>query len=328
MTPRVAWVALSLVSSLGPRRIRRMVQMLGGVEQIYSRLEELRGTDLLTSQQWKTLERQRAHEAQIEELLYDWQAQGVTIVTEDDDAYPQNLRGLPDGPGVLYVLGGLRPEDRQALAVVGTRSPTEAGEKTAYDLGRALAERGYTVVSGMALGVDTLAHLGALEGGGRTLAVLGSGVLNPSPKENTELAPRIQEQGATLSEFHPYQTPATARFMLRNRVQAGLSLGVIVVEARARGGSHVTARRCVEYGRHLFAVRWREEKPEAEGTEILMSELGAIAIESLDALDEALAQLSEPFVPPALPTQRALFEQGEERAGRASDSERNDGDDP
>ena len=311
MTTRLAWVALSLISSLGPGRVRKLVQALGGVEQIYERLEELRGTDLLTGQQYKALERQRLHQAQIEELLYEWQAQGVNILTEQEEAYPQNLRGLPDSPGVLYVLGELLPQDKQALAVVGTRSPTPAGEQMAYELGRALAGRGYTVVSGMALGVDTLAHLGALEGGGRTLAVLGSGVLNPSPKESGELAPRIQQQGALLSEFHPYQAPATKRFILRNRVQAGMSLGVIVVEARSRGGAHVTARHCVQYGRHLFAVRWEEAKPEAEGTEILISDLGAIPIASLAALDEALARLGEPFVIRPRAGQVSLF--GEEQ---------------
>ena len=308
MNRRLAWVALSLVTSLGPARIRKLAEALGGAEQIYERLDELRGTDFLSGRQLEALVRQAAYEEQMEELVYQWEGEGVRIITEEDDEYPTNLRGLPDAPGVLYLRGQLVPEDAKALAVVGTRSPTSEGEQMAYGLGRALAERGFTVVSGMALGVDTLAHLGALEAGGRTVAVLGGGVLNPFPKENAELAGSIEQAGAVLSEFQPYQSPSTKRFMLRNRVQAGMSLGTIVVEARGRGGSHVTARRCVDYGRHLFAVKWRQAKPEAEGIETLIRELGAIPIDGEDRLEEALAQLREPFEVRRAPGQPALFD--------------------
>jgi len=171
-----------------------------------------------------------------------------------DDEYPAQLREVPEAPECLYVRGALAREDALAVAVVGSRLATEYGVGVAEGLGAALAARGITVVSGLARGIDSAAHRGALRVGGRTIAVLGSGADVIYPPENRRLAARIEGSGAVVSQFAPGTPPLAHHFPLRNRVIAGLSLGVVVVEAAERSGALITARLAAEFGREVMAV--------------------------------------------------------------------------
>lgn len=200
-------------------------------------------------------------------------------VDRSDDEFPAQLLGLPEIPEVLYVRGGLTREDALAVAVVGSRRATTYGEGVAEELGAQLAARGVTVVSGLARGIDTAAHRGALRGGGRTIAVLGSGADVIYPPENRTLAARIEEQGALLSQFAPGTAPHQHHFPLRNRVIAGLALAVVVVEAAERSGALITARLAAEFGREVMAVPGRVTSSASRGAHALIRD-GAALVES------------------------------------------------
>ena len=288
------WLALNLVPELGAVKARKLLQRFGGVEGVFENLGEVGEVSWLTEAQVKALQRTPARMDQIEEYVLDIEDHGIRILTMENDAYPENLRPLGDAPPVLYAAGSLLPEDRLAVAIVGTRTPTEEGQQMAYELAGAFAGRGVTVVSGLAMGIDTAAHAGALEGGGRTVAVLGSGLYRLSPAGNRELWGAIQGNGAVVSEYPPHQGVSAMRLMIRNRIQAGLSLGVLVVEAREKGGALVTAKHARRYNRHLFAVKWPTKREEAEGTSSLIAEEEAIAVSGLKDVESMVEILKTP----------------------------------
>jgi DNA processing protein len=288
------WLALNLVPDLGAVGARKLLARFESIEGVFDNLGQLEECRWLRQSQVKALQKMPSRMSQIEEYLLDIEDHGIQILTIESDDYPENLRPLPDAPLLLYVAGSRQPEDNLAVAIVGTRTPTPEGEKMAYDLASELARRGVTVVSGLAMGIDTAAHVGALEGGGRTIAVLGSGLYRLTPWSNRELWGEIRERGAVVSEYPPHQGVSATRLMMRNRIQAGLSLGVLVVEAREKGGALVTARHARRYGRHLFAVKWPEEKEEAEGTNALITEQGATPLERPEEAEKVLEILTSP----------------------------------
>ena len=179
---------------------------------------------------------------------------GINIVVWGDDNYPERLNEVIDPPPVLWVRGQLSPDDKYAVALVGSRTASVGGLKAARRLGREGAARGLVIVSGLARGVDTQAHQGALEAGGRTLAVLGCGLDHIYPKENARLYKEIAQSGALISEFTPETGPLPALFPRRNRIIAGLSLAVVIVEARERSGALITARLALEMNREVMAI--------------------------------------------------------------------------
>ena len=179
---------------------------------------------------------------------------GLKIVTLKSPDYPENLRHIPDPPALLYVRGELEARDSFAIAIVGTRACTHYGKQTAHSLGLELAAMGLTVVSGLARGIDSHAHRGALMGKGRTIAVLGTGLDNVYPPEHASLAEEIAESGAVISEFPTGVVPMPRNFPIRNRIISGLSLGTVVVEAPPKSGALITARLALEQGREVFAV--------------------------------------------------------------------------
>ncbi len=178
----------------------------------------------------------------------------VGILLEGSAGYPPLLARISDAPGLLFVRGSIQPCDSLAIAIVGSRHATAYGRRIAWQLAGGLARAGYTIVSGLARGIDAAAHRGALDAGGRTLAVLGSGVLNIYPPEHADLADEIVARGAVLAEVPPQAAPQAGCFPQRNRIVSGLSLGVIVVEAAERSGALITARLAGEQGREVFAV--------------------------------------------------------------------------
>lgn len=208
------------------------------------------------------------------------------VITLVDSHYPALLKPLPDAPPVLYVLGELSPDDQQALAVVGTRKATKYGLTVAYELSRSLGGQGVTIISGLAYGIDTAAHTGCLAGGGRTIAVLGSGIDRIYPAENADLARKIVAQGAIISEF-PVGTPPDGRnFPRRNRVVSGLALGVLVAEAPEGSGALITASVALDHGRDVFAVPANIYNPMGAGANHLIQDGAKLVTKAEDILDE------------------------------------------
>lgn len=180
---------------------------------------------------------------------------GAGLTTVIDEGYPANLRLVPDLPPFLFHRGGLGGEDARSVAVVGTREPTGAGIRRARRMAGALAERGVVVVSGLARGIDTAAHAEALEVGGRTIAVLGTGITRCYPAENAELAERILTNGALVSQFWPTTSPTRFTFPRRNHLTSGISQGTVVIEASSTSGAKMQARIALEHDKHLFLPR-------------------------------------------------------------------------
>jgi DNA processing protein len=213
-------------------------------------------------------------------------AAGVRVIVRGEPEYPVALTYLFDAPPALFVKGTLVREDAQAIGIVGMRKCSLYGEDQAQRLAGGLARSGFTIVSGLARGIDTAAHKAALAAGGRTIAVLGNGLAQVYPPENAKLAVAVAERGALLSEFPMDVEPRAENFPRRNRILAALSLGVIVVEAGKQSGSLITARLAAELGKAVFAVPNRVDAPGASGVHALIRD-GAKLVESVaDVLDE------------------------------------------
>lgn len=216
----------------------------------------------------------------------------LRILVESDPTYPRLLREIPDPPGVLFQQGELLPQDAMSIAIVGSRHATPYGLTQAERLAGSLARAGLTIISGLARGVDAAAHRGALAAGGRTIAVLGSGLLNIYPPEHKQLAAEVVAHGAMLSESPPRAAPIAGVFPQRNRIISALSLGVIVVEASDRSGALITARHAMEQGRDVFAVPGRVDSRMSRGPHKLLRD-GAKLVESADDVLEELGPLVE-----------------------------------
>jgi DNA processing protein len=230
----------------------------------------------------------------------------IKIVRFTDPIYPARLRLIVDPPPVLYVKGEIRNQDERAVAVVGSRSASDYGRRVARDLCRGLASLGFTVVSGMARGIDGAAHEAALNAGGRTLAVLGSGVDRAYPPEHDQLYQRISESGAVISEFPLGTGPVAFNFPVRNRLISGLSVGVVVVEATEKSGSLITASLALEQGREVFAVPGQAGASRSRGTHQLIRQ-GARLVETVnDIVAEIAPQLSAPALGAENAARRAL----------------------
>ena len=269
---KVHWLALSTLRGIGGVTIRKLIERFGNVEAIF----EAPDADLLRVPRITTdvVARLRAIS------LYDLEAElasladeGLQVITWDEAIYPPNLKQVQNAPPLLFMRGELQERDTQAVAIVGTRQPTPQAARLAETLGRELAARGLTIVSGLAVGIDTAAHRGALQADdGRTLAVLGSGLRAIHPRQNIALAEEVVQHGALLSELAPNTHARGANLMARDRIVSGLSLAVIVVEAREKSGSLDTANKARRQGRLLFAV------PDSPGTDALLA-AGAEALQ-------------------------------------------------
>ncbi len=218
----------------------------------------------------------------------------IRLITLDDPDYPEPLTHLEDAPPALFVWGEILERDRFGIAVVGTRQPSAYGRMVAERFTRDLCSAGLTIISGGALGIDTIAHRTALECGGRTIAILGSGLGNPYPYENRRLFERIAESGgAVVSEYGFYASPDAWRFPTRNRLIAGWALGTLVVEAPIASGALITARLAGEMGREVFAVPGSIDNPCSKGCHALIKD-GATLVESAEDILEALRISYEP----------------------------------
>ncbi len=248
------WLALSLTPTLGPTRIKRVVQQFGGVEMVFrASLTELEaaGLQAVGAQSIALGESMKKAEEELQKAA----EKGVQIISPDCKEYPQHLLEIYDPPAVIYVRGDVSTLDQPGIAVVGTRHPTPYGAGMAERLSCDLAARHLIIFSGMARGVDSAAHLGAMKGRGRTVAVFGTGVDVIYPRENQKLAEAIVASGgALISEFPMGTTPSPQNFPIRNRIISGLSSGVLVIEAGEYSGTRITARCALEQSRDVYAV--------------------------------------------------------------------------
>ena len=226
--------------------------------------------------------------AEIEKEIQRARTAGIKMIPFSDAAYPARLRAIADPPALLYVNGEIRDNDERAVAIVGSRSASDYGRRVARDLARGLVSFGFTVVSGMARGIDGMAHESAIRAGGRTLAVLGSGVDRAYPPEHELLYRRISESGAVISELPMGARPIAFNFPARNRLISGLSLGVVVVEATEKSGSLITASLAAEQGREVFAVPGEAGASRSRGSHRLIRQ-GAKLVESVEDIIEEIA---------------------------------------
>lgn len=241
------------MAGIGSARLRKLLDAFGDIESAWEATEaELLGAGLDRRSARALVEARGSID--LDEELDRIRSLGVQVLTWADEAYPQRLHELDSPPPVLYVRGGLEARDRWAVAVVGTRRPAAYGRSVARDIGALLGSAGVTVVSGLARGIDAIAHQAALDAGGRSIAVLGSGLDRVYPPEHARLADRLAASGALLSDYPLGTVPEAANFPPRNRLIAGLSLVVVVVEAGESSGALITADFAAEQGREVFAV--------------------------------------------------------------------------
>jgi len=295
-------VLLSIVEGIGARTYQRLLEQFGSATAILNASRsELSGFDFLkpgTLLQLTTA-RSRLDPTQIVEICKQDQ---IDILSLRDKRYPAQLRTIPDPPPILYVKGTLLPSDSFSIAVIGTRRNTQYGERQTERLASALVQKGFAIISGLALGIDGIAHRAALKAGGRTIAVLGSGLHRIYPAEHKPLAQKIIESGGCiLSEYPPLHPSAKWTFPQRNRIVSGLSLGVLVVEAPLRSGAMISARLAGEQGRDIFAVPGSIESPASSGCNQLIRD-GAYITESADDILNVLGPMRQPVLLPGMET--------------------------
>ncbi|MBN2149340.1 MAG: DNA-processing protein DprA [Anaerolineales bacterium] len=267
--PRLFWIGFNLVKGIGAVRFRTLLDAFGDAERAWNATgDELQSAGLSPRLVENIFQaRERVDLAKVWQHL---QAQGISILTWEDDAYPRHLKEVDQPPPVLYLRGALLPEDEWAVAIVGTRRVTPYGRQVTEEIAATLARSGVTVVSGLARGVDAISHQAALNAGGRTIAVLGSGVDHIYPPENRRLAEQIITRGALLSDYAPGTPPDGPNFPPRNRIISGLSLAVVVVEAGQTSGALITASFAADQGRDVFAVPGNINATQSQGTNRLI----------------------------------------------------------
>ena len=311
---RLGWVALTLTPGMGPTRIARAVGRLGGAGRMFgASLTELEGTGMPAAAAQFCADG-RARSAAVDEMQRVAEAGGV-VVTPAEEVYPDRLRNIYDPPTALWVRGDVRQLSRAGIAVVGTRHPTPYGTGMAEMLSRDLANRGLVILSGMARGVDTAAHKGALSAGagalgagGKTVAVWGTSIDVIYPKENKRLAEEIVAAGgAIVSEFPLGTFPAPQNFPIRNRTLSGMSVGVLVIEAGEHSGTRITARCAMEQNRDVYAVPGNVTNKNAWGPNTLIKQGAKLTATWEDVWED-------------LPSQVRVALEDEAAAGRSAES--------
>ena len=301
MNHREACIALNMIPQMGPVRMRRLMEAFGSAEQILlarpGQLTQVAGIGEELARnisQWEDHADPAAEERKARDL-------GARVITAEDSEYPASLREIHDPPIVLYVLGQITERDRNAVAVVGSRKASHYATECAKKLSFQMAYAGLTVVSGLARGIDTAAHQGAIAAKGRTIAVIGAGLAHLYPPENAELAERIAGNGAVVSEFPVDTKPDRQTFPIRTRIVTGMSFGVLVVEAGANSGALISANMAAEQGRTLYAVPGRIDQPTCLGSNRLIQQGAKLVTAAEDILDDLpLVFRDKPELPPSV----------------------------
>lgn len=289
----LADVRLACVPNVGPLARRALLDRFGTPEAVFAATgAELAAVDGIGAKRAAAI-MEMAQSDLPQRLLDLCAARDVGILRQDDAAYPPLLGTIHDPPGLLFCRGELLACDALAVAIVGSRHATAYGKRMAWQLAGGLARAGFTIVSGLARGIDAAAHRGALDAGGRTVAVLGSGVLAVYPPEHEPLAAEVAARGAVVSEAPPFEPPARGAFPRRNRLVSGMSLGTVVVEAADRSGALITARLAGEQGREVFAVPGPADGRMSRGCHRLIRD-GATLVDTADDVIDQLGPLFQP----------------------------------
>ena len=285
------WIGLNAIPNLSPEKFALLLDHFPSPQAIWEASPEQLKAVAGFERSAETFVGHR-RELDVDRELAEIDRLGLTVLTMADPGYPDALRAIAHPPPVLYLKGDLVEKDRVAIAIVGTRKPSDYGRMIAEKFSKELAERGFTIASGMALGVDTAAHRGALAAGARTLAVLGGGFSYIYPQQNVPLVDEIAASGAVVSEFSPGTKPDRWTFPQRNRVISGLARGTIVVEAPERSGALITARTATQQGREVFAVPGPITKASSLGAHRLIQK-GAKLVTDVDDVLEEFPDLQE-----------------------------------
>ncbi len=281
-----SWLALSTVPNVGPIRFISLVKHFGSPEAVLSAPEKklsnfpdvgpIIASNIKRKVDWMLVEKQL-------ELM---EKNKVQLLTFKDETYPENLKSIYDPPPFLFIKGETGGDDKNAIAIVGSRAASPYGKQIAEKIGRELAKRGITIISGLAWGIDSIGHLSALKENSRTIAVFGSGLDVIYPPQNGKLVERIIQNGAILSEFLLGTKPERQNFPRRNRLISGLSLGVVIVEAGAKSGALLTAQSALEQNREVFAVPGNIGAKTSEGTNRLIKQGAKLVTSVEDILEE------------------------------------------
>ncbi len=294
MNATEARIALNMLPTMGPVRLRKLLQVFETPEKILTaRGTSLRGVEGIGAEvaeqiaNWENVVDLSAELKRIQDF-------GATIITAESPTYPSQLREIHAPPIVLYVWGELMERDQHAIGVIGSRRTTHYGTESAKKLSYQLAYAGLTIISGLARGIDTAAHQGALAAKGRTIAVIGSGLSNLYPPENAGLAEKIRDgNGAIVSEFSMQIEPDRQTFPMRNRIISGWSHGILVVEAGLNSGALITASQALEQGRTVYAVPGHINAPSAQGSNRLIQQGAKLVMDANDVLDDLSILLPE-----------------------------------
>lgn len=290
----LADVRLSLVKDVGPRIQRNLLSAFGSSQAaLAASSSELARVDGIGPKLIGRIHSAPPIDDVVAELNVAARSD-IVLLSRCDENYPAALHEIADPPQVLYTRGSLVAQDALAVAIVGTRHATQYGLAQAEHFGNALAQAGITVVSGLARGVDTAAHAGALAAGGRTLAVLAGGLMEITPTENRKLADKVAADGCQISEAPPRRPPTPGSFPQRNRLISGLSLGVLVVEADDRSGALITARHAAEQGRDVFALPGPITSRASRGCHRLIKD-GAKLVTKVEDILEELTHTTQPI---------------------------------
>src|SRR5438552_1151227 len=287
MTPTEACIALNMLPAMGPVRLRKLLEVFETPERVLAaRRDALRAVEGIGRDvadqivQWENIVDLTAELERIGQF-------GANVITTESPLYPRQLREIHAPPIVLYVWGELTDRDQHAIGVIGSRRTTHYGTESAKKLSYQLAYAGLTVISGLARGIDTAAHQGALAAKGRTIAVIGSGLSKLYPPENAALAEKIADgNGAVVSEFSMEIEPDRQTFPMRNRIISGWSHGILVVEAGLNSGALITASQALEQGRSVYAVPGHINAPSAMGSNRLIQQGDKLVMDASDILDD------------------------------------------
>lgn len=304
MSEKVYWAALAHIPMLGGKSITRLLSHFGTLGAIFdadiSELVAIRGIGPETAARIH-----RTDLAATEKAVKQYREQGIQLISWDEPAYPAPLLKTDDAPALLFLKGEYHIEDHKAIAVIGTRSPSPESTRIASHITTSLSQRGYTIISGLAYGIDTAAHRAAIDNSGRTLAVLGGGLRRIYPASNQSLADRICQQGALIAEVPPERSVSPQNLAARNRITSGLSRAVLIIQSEDDSGSLITARHAFRQRRPIFTIASSAEAGPA------LSELNAIHLsaDSFDC-DQFEMMIGQQWAqPPARPAMLPGFEE-------------------
>jgi DNA processing protein len=307
---------LSSVPRIGPQKIRALIAHFKSPSKVFqATAHELSRVPGIDKKLTLNILNNKTGTEYADEQLKLLNKIGGRLVTLWDKEYPSMLRKIYDPPALLFVLGSLKETDSRSIAIVGTRHPTHYGQNVTETIARDLAQHNIAIVSGLARGIDTIAHLSALKYKTRTIAVIGSGLDVPYPPENKKLLDRIAEEGAVISEFHMGTKPDAPNFPRRNRIISGISLGTVVIESAEDGGAIITATTALDQGREVFAVPGNITEKRSSGTNKLIRDGRAKLITCIqDIFDELSLQLQLPFdhqnaqqLPDLTPAEQSMY---------------------